>query len=95
MQSAPRAHTLSMWLPKPVMEAAKPATKPAATKPAAKPAATKPAATKPAATKQPISSIWMKDEPSVVVVPSFLSKEEREWQDYLDRQDNFFGRDYS
>jgi len=86
MQSAPRAHTLSMWLPKPVMEAAKPA----ATKPAAKPAATKPAAT-----KQPISSIWMKDEPSVVVVPSFLSKEEREWQDYLDRQDNFFGRDYS
>jgi hypothetical protein len=66
------------------MEAAKPATKPA-TKPAAKPAAT----------KQPISSIWMKDEPSVVVVPSFLSKEEREWQDYLDRQDNFFGRDYS
>lgn len=80
MQSAPKAHTLSMWLPTPVMKAA---TKPA-TKPAAKPAAT-----------GLTSSVWMKDEPSVVVAPCFYSKEELEWQAKMDRLDNFYGRDYS
>ena len=86
MQSAPKAHTLSMWLPMSVMTAAtKPVT---ATKPATKPVtATKPA-TKP-------SGIWMKDEPSVVVVPCFLSKEEREYRAMIERRHNFFGRDYS
>ncbi len=78
MQSTPRAHTLNMWLPTPVMAAAtKPATKPV-TKPATKP-----------------SGIWMKDEPSVVVEPSFLCKEEREYRAMIERRHNFFGRDYS
>jgi len=83
MQSAPKAYTLSMWLPTPVMKAA--------TKPATKPAATKPAATKPVIT----SSVWMKDEPSVVVAPCFYSKEELEWQAKMDRRYNFYGRDFS